>query len=203
MSFKKKIKLGREQNKIFTCCHATHRSSKECNSSKCPKLSVEMVLWLRSLSANGKQKIPAQSVPRLNQGAYPPSVLVSQTTRWYNWGFPFFCMLGLWEVTWLPAIINRNFSKGELDGKNYKFGFVWFGLSSSRQWARAGNRTSPAIPLCHTSHRQSSVLPASLALFNSLPASVTSSISSSKLAFLSALDKKFLPHKFNFGLSWR
>ena len=61
------------------------------------------------------------------------------------------------------------------------------------------NSSSPAIPLCRTFHRQNSFLPASLALFNSLPASVTSC--SSKPAFLSALDKYFLPDKFNFGLS--
>ena len=61
------------------------------------------------------------------------------------------------------------------------------------------NSSSPAIPLCRTFHRQNSFLPASLALFNSLPASVTSC--SSKSAFLSALDKYFLPDKFNFGLS--
>ena len=60
------------------------------------------------------------------------------------------------------------------------------------------NSSSPAIPLCRTFHRQNSFLPASLALFNSLPASVTSC--SSKPAFLSALDKYFLPDKFNFGL---
>ena len=59
------------------------------------------------------------------------------------------------------------------------------------------NSSSPAIPLCRTFHRQNSFLPASL--FNSLPASVTSC--SSKPAFLSALDKYFLPDKFNFGLS--
>ena len=62
------------------------------------------------------------------------------------------------------------------------------------------NSSSPAIPLCRTFHRQNSFLPASLVLFNSLPASVTSC--SSKPAFLSALDKYFLPDKFNFGLSW-
>ena len=62
------------------------------------------------------------------------------------------------------------------------------------------NSSSPAIPLCRTFHRQNSFLPASLALFNSLPASATSC--SSKPAFLSALDKYFLPDKFNFGLSW-
>ena len=33
------------------------------------------------------------------------------------------------------------------------------------------NSSSPAIPLCRTFHRQNSFLPASLALFNSLPAS--------------------------------
>ena len=43
-----------------------------------------------------------------------------------------------------------------------------------------------AIPLCHTSHRQNSFLPASPALFNSLPVSVTSC--SSKPAFQLALD---------------
>ena len=61
------------------------------------------------------------------------------------------------------------------------------------------NSSSPAIPLCRTFHCQKSFLPASLAIFNSLPASVTSC--SSKPAFLSALDKYFLPDKFNFGLS--
>ena len=61
------------------------------------------------------------------------------------------------------------------------------------------NSSSPAIPLCRTFHRQNSFLPAFLPLFNSLPASVTSC--SSKPAFLSALDKYFLPDKFNFSLS--
>ena len=61
------------------------------------------------------------------------------------------------------------------------------------------NSSSPAIPLCRIFHRQNSFLPASLALFNSLPASVPSC--SSKPAFLSALDKYFLPDKFNFGFS--
>ena len=60
------------------------------------------------------------------------------------------------------------------------------------------NSSSPAIPLWRTFHRHYSFLPASL--FNSLLASVTSC--SSKPAFLSALDKYFLPDKFNFGLSW-
>ena len=61
------------------------------------------------------------------------------------------------------------------------------------------NSSPPAIPLCRIFHRQNSILPASLSLFISLPASVTSC--SCKPAFLSALDKYILPDKFDFGLS--
>ena len=39
-------------------------------------------------------------------------------------------------------------------------------------------------------------------LLNSSPSALTGDKSSDKPAFLSALDKYFLPDKFNFGLLW-
>ena len=58
---------------------------------------------------------------------------------------------------------------------------------------------SLAFPRCLTSQRLKSFLPASIELFNSLPASVSSS--SSRSSFLFALDRHFSKDIFSFGLT--
>ena len=60
------------------------------------------------------------------------------------------------------------------------------------------NKLSIALPFCHTSHRLYSFLPASIALFNSLPSSLTSC--SSRSTFLIALDQHFSSDRFRFGI---
>ena len=63
------------------------------------------------------------------------------------------------------------------------------------------NACSIETPLCRTSHRyrSSSFLPASIALFNSLPLSVLSCTSRSM--FFTELNKHFSHDKFTFGLT--
>ena len=58
---------------------------------------------------------------------------------------------------------------------------------------------SLAFPRYLTSERLKSFLPASIELFNSLPASVSSS--SSRISFLFALDRHFAKDIFSFGLT--
>ena len=61
------------------------------------------------------------------------------------------------------------------------------------------NACSIETPLCRTSHRSNSFLPASIALFNSLPLSVLSCTSRSM--FFTELNKHFSHDKFTFGLT--
>ena len=61
------------------------------------------------------------------------------------------------------------------------------------------NACSIETALCRTSHRSSSFLPASIALFNSLPLSVLSCTSRSM--FFTELNKHFSHDKFTFGLT--
>ena len=61
------------------------------------------------------------------------------------------------------------------------------------------NACSIETPLCRTSHRSSSFLPASIALLNSLPLSVLSCTSRSM--FFTELNKHFSHDKFTFGLT--
>ena len=61
------------------------------------------------------------------------------------------------------------------------------------------NASSIETPLCRTSHRSSSFLPASIALLNSLPMSVLSC--TSRYMFFTELNKHFSHDKFTFGLT--
>ncbi len=61
------------------------------------------------------------------------------------------------------------------------------------------NSLSIAFPVCHSSRRLNCFLPSSIALFNSLPSSVSSC--SCRSTFLRALDSHFVDDKFSLGLT--
>ena len=72
-------------------------------------------------------------------------------------------------------------------------------LVSSRTPYPLRNSSSISLPLCQSSRHLNSFLPSSIALFNSLPLSVSSC--SSRCSFLLALDCHFISDKFSFGLT--
>ncbi len=71
--------------------------------------------------------------------------------------------------------------------------------ASSRMSYSLRNKMSIAFPVCQSSRRLNGFLPSSIALFNSLPSSLSSS--STRSSFLRSLDCHFLHDKFSFGLS--
>ena len=62
------------------------------------------------------------------------------------------------------------------------------------------NPKSMEVPLCSTSAHLSSFLPSCSILWNTLPASVTSSSSNSLSSFASSRDSFFVDDKFSYGL---